>query len=169
MERSPGLYVPALALCIVPSQVAPSKLLKSSGICAIISTFRFLPSLFKSVFKGGTCVQSYIDPVLQRASNDLDFNTTIQNPNALMQKIEELNRQLKTQGTAIEAQGILYGVFEFELNDTASGTLNYRHRMPSRPGQYERVAGNDIQFKDVYDLMVLLSLDYDRTLVINKK
>jgi predicted nucleotidyltransferase component of viral defense system len=41
------------------------------------------------VFKGGTCVQSYINPMLQRASNDLDFNTTIQNPNALMQKMEE--------------------------------------------------------------------------------
>lgn len=185
------------------------------------------------VFKGGTCVQSYIEPLLQRASNDLDFNTTIQNPNALMQKMEELNSLLKTQGTALEVQGIPYGVFEFELLDAASGTLNYRHRMPSRFGEYERVAGNDVQaksirvqinykhawlpavkkvlkpveffikeealpeeevvfphasiedliadkilateehtgrerFKDIYDLMALLALDFDRTLVIKK-
>ncbi len=101
------------------------------------------------VFKGGTCVQSYIDPALQRASNDLDFNTTIQNPNALMQKIEDLNSELKTQGIAIEIQGIPYGIFEFESSDKASGTLNYRHRMPSRFGEYEHVAGSDVQAKSI--------------------
>jgi len=184
------------------------------------------------VFKGGTCAQSYIDPMFQRASNDLDFNTTIENPNALMQKIEDLNTLLKNKGTAIEVQGVQYGIFELESNDSISGTLNYRHRMPSRFGEYERVAGSDVQaksikvqinykhswlpaikkvmkpveffvtevtpvkavvipcasiedlivdkllatnehtgrerFKDVYDLMVLLSLDYDRTLINNK-
>ncbi len=194
---------------------------------------RLLPVSEFLVFKGGTCVQSYTDPMLQRSSNDLDFNTTIHNPNALMQKIEDLNSQLKAQGTAIEIQGIPYGIFEFELIDTASGTLNYRHRMPSRFGEYERAGGSDVQaksirvqinykhawlpaikkvvkpveffiksealpgeevifphasiedliadkilateehtgrerFKDVYDLMVLLALDFDRTLVINK-
>lgn len=185
------------------------------------------------VFKGGTCVQSYIDPALQRASNDLDFNTTIQNPNALMQKMEDINSQLKALGTAVEVQGIFYGIFEFESIDAASGTLNYRHRMPSRFGEYEHVAGSDVQaksirvqinfkhawlpaikkvvkpveffiageaapgeavvfphesiedliadkimateehtgrerFKDIYDLMVLLALDFDRTLVTKK-
>ncbi len=194
---------------------------------------RLLPLSEFLIFKGGTCVQSYIDPVLQRASNDLDFNTTIQNPNALMQKIEELNSKLKTRGTAVEVQGISYGIFEFEFIDAASGTLNYRHRMPSRFGEYERVAGKDVQaksirvqinykhawlpaikkvvkpveffikgealpmeeivfphasiedliadkilateehtgrerFKDIYDLMVLLALDFDRKLIIDK-
>ncbi len=101
------------------------------------------------VFKGGTCVQSYINPMLQRASNDLDFNTFIQNPNALMQKIEDLNRQLETQGTTVEIQGIPYGFFQFEASDKASGTLNYRHRMPSRFGEYEHVAGSDVQAKSI--------------------
>ncbi len=101
------------------------------------------------VFKGGTCVQSYIDPMFQRASNDLDFNTTIENPNALMQKIENLNTRLKDGGIAIEAQGIKYGVFELESTDTVSGTLNYRHRMPSRFGEYERVSGKDVQAKSI--------------------
>lgn len=101
------------------------------------------------VFKGGTCVQSYINPMLQRASNDLDFNTTIQNPNALMQKMEDLNSQLEAQGIAIDVQGIPYGFFEFESSDKASGTLNYRHRMPSRFGEYEHVAGNDVQAKSI--------------------
>jgi hypothetical protein len=62
------------------------------------------------VFKGGTCVQSYIDPRFQRASNDLDFNTTIENPNALMQKIEELNEQLIDREIAVEMKGIHYGI-----------------------------------------------------------
>ncbi len=184
------------------------------------------------VFKGGTCVQSYIDPMFQRASNDLDFNTTIENPNALMQKIEDTNTLLIEKGIAIEVQEVQYGIFEFESNDAVSGTLNYRHRMPSRFGEYERVSGKDVQaksirvqvnykhswlpaikkvmkpvvffitevapvnvvvfphesiedlivdkllatnehtgrerFKDVYDLMVLLGLGYDRTLINNK-
>ncbi len=194
---------------------------------------RLLPLSEYLVFKGGTCVQSYIDPMFQRASNDLDFNTTIQNPNALMQKIEDLNKQLKKGGTAVEIQGVPYGFFEFESSDKWSGTLNYKHRMPSRFGEYEHVAGNDVQaksirvqinckhawlpaikkivkpvvffimeeavpvemvvfphssiedliadkimathvhtgrerFKDVYDLMVLFNLDFDRTIVNNK-
>ena len=184
------------------------------------------------VFKGGTCVQSYIDPMFQRASNDLDFNTTIENPNALMQKIEDMNKLLKDKGISIDVQGVQYGIFEYESNDAASGTLNYRHRMPSRFGEYERVSGKDVQaksirvqvnykhswlpaikkvmkpvdffiteiaplnaiifphesiedlivdkllatnehtgrerFKDVYDLMILLDLGYDRTLINNK-
>ncbi len=184
------------------------------------------------VFKGGTCVQSYIYPMFQRASNDLDFNTTIENPNALMQKIEELNKQLKDREIAVELQGVQYGIFEFESGDEVSGTLNYRHRMPSRFGEYERVSGRDVQaksiqvqvnykhswlpaikkvmkpveffitevaplnavvfphesiedliadkllatnehtgrerFKDVYDLMVLLDLNHDRTLINDK-
>lgn len=184
------------------------------------------------VFKGGTCVQSYIDPMFQRASNDLDFNTTIENPNALMQKIEELNKQLKDREIAVELQGVQYGIFEFESGDEVSGTLNYRHRMPSRFGEYERMSGRDVQtksikvqvnykhswlpaikkvmkpveffitevapfkavvfphesiedliadkllatnehtgrerFKDVYDLMVLLNLRHDRTLINDK-
>ncbi len=184
------------------------------------------------VFKGGTCVQSYIDPMFQRASNDLDFNTTIENPNALMQKIEDMNKLLGDKGIATEVQGVQYGIFEFESNDTISGTVNYKHRMPSRFGEYEHVSGRDVQsksirvqvnykhswlpaikkvmkpveffitevaplnevifphesiedlivdkllatnehtgrerFKDVYDLMVLLDLGYERTLINDK-
>jgi predicted nucleotidyltransferase component of viral defense system len=101
------------------------------------------------VFKGGTCVQSHIDPLFQRASNDLDFNTTIENPNSLMQKIEDMNKLLKDKRIAIEVQGVQYGIFEFESNDAVSGTLNYRHRMPSRFGEYERVSGNDVQAKSI--------------------
>jgi predicted nucleotidyltransferase component of viral defense system len=184
------------------------------------------------VFKGGTCVQSFVDPMFQRASNDLDFNTTIENPNALIQKIEELNKHLKERAIAVELQGVQYGIFEIESRDEVSGTLNCRHRMPSRFGEYERVSGRDVQaksirvqvnykhswlpaikkvmkpveffitevaplnavvfphesiedlivdkllatnehtgrerFKDVYDLMVLLDLDYDRSLINDK-
>lgn len=184
------------------------------------------------VFKGGTCVQSFVDPMFQRASNDLDFNTTIENPNALMQKIEELNKYMIEREIALELQGVQYGIFEIESNDELSGTLNCRHRMASRFGEYERVSGRDVQaksirvqinykhswlpaikkvmkpveflitevsplnavvfphesvedliadkllatnehtgrerFKDVYDLMVLLDLDYDRVLINDK-
>lgn len=110
---------------------------------------RLIPISEFLVFKGGTCVQSCIAPMFQRASNDLDFNTTVENPNAMMQKIEELNATLKAQKTAIEVQGVWYGIFELESNDPVSGTLNYRHRMPSRFGEWERVAGRDVQAKSI--------------------
>ncbi len=111
--------------------------------------YRMQPVSEFLLFKGGTCVQSYIDPMFQRASNDLDFNTIIENPNALMQKIEELNKQLKDRKIAINVQGVQYGIFEFESVDEVSGTLNYRHRMPSRFGEYERVSGRDVQAKSI--------------------
>lgn len=111
--------------------------------------YRLLPISEYLVFKGGTCIQSYIDPMFQRASNDLDFNTTIQNQNALIQKIEDINKQLRNQGTAVEIQGIPYGFFEFESADKASGTLNFKHRMPSRFGEYEHVVGSDVQAKSI--------------------
>jgi hypothetical protein len=63
--------------------------------------------------------------------------------------MEILNMLLKEKNIAIEVQGVQYGTFEFEFNDTASGTLNYRHRMPSRFGEYERVSGKDVQAKSI--------------------
>ncbi len=105
------------------------------------------------VFKGGTCVQSYLPEKFQRASNDLDFNTTINNPNALMEKMAELNEHLEENNNALSLQIddtlVPYGHFEFEFNDARSGTLSFKRRMPSRLGEYELVKGNEVLAKSL--------------------
>lgn len=72
------------------------------------------------VFKGGTCVQSYIKPEFQRASVDLDFNTDIQNPNAVMDAVKKLNVKLRERAVTVR------GSVEFDSRDVRSGTLNFR-------------------------------------------
>jgi len=101
------------------------------------------------VFKGGTCVQSYIPPMLQRASSDLDFNSTVENRNALLDPIERLNRRLLSAGRAVVLHGVPFGRFELESEDRRTGTLNFRHRMPSRFGELERVGQVDIGSKSI--------------------
>lgn len=101
------------------------------------------------VFKGGTCVQSYIPPMLQRASSDLDFNSTVENRHALLDPIEKLNRRLQSSGRAVVLRGVRYGRFELESDDRRTGTLNFRHRMPSRFGELERVGQDDIGAKSI--------------------
>jgi len=101
------------------------------------------------VFKGGTCVQSYLSPMLQRASNDLDFNSTVENRNAIEGSVDELNRRLFSDGRSVVIRGVPFGRFELESEDRRTGTLNFRHRMPSRFGEVERVGKDDIGAKPI--------------------
>ncbi len=101
------------------------------------------------VFKGGTCIQSYVAPELQRASVDLDFNTSIQNPNAVMDAMADLNEKLDDAGRTALVKGVKFGAVEFDFKDEKSGTLSFRRRMPSRFGEFERTGGVDIQSKSI--------------------
>lgn len=99
------------------------------------------------VFKGGTCVQSYIKPEFQRASVGLDFNTDIQNPNAVMDAVKKLNVKLREEERAVTVRGVDFGSIEFDSRDIRSGTLNFKRRMPSRFGEFERVAEMDAEIQ----------------------
>ncbi|MDD5503088.1 MAG: nucleotidyl transferase AbiEii/AbiGii toxin family protein [Candidatus Thermoplasmatota archaeon] len=101
------------------------------------------------VFKGGTCIQSYVAPELQRASVDLDFNTSIQNPNAIMDAMEDLNKILEGAGRIASVRGVKFGAVEFDFKDEKSGTLSFRRRMPSRFGEFERAGDVDVQSKSI--------------------
>ena len=101
------------------------------------------------VFKGGTAVQSYLPPSLQRASVDLDFNSRIANPVAVRQAMEELNERLDREGLVVDIKGHPFGRFEFKGEDPGSGVLNYARRMPSRFGEHERVGQYLLQAKSL--------------------
>lgn len=101
------------------------------------------------VFKGGTCIQSYIAPQMQRVSVDLDFNTTIHNPNAVLDAMEKINSKIIENGRAVSIKGINFGTIDFADKDRRTGTITFLRRMPSRFGEIEKVGDADIQSKSV--------------------
>jgi len=101
------------------------------------------------VFKGGTCVQSYLPSGYQRASVDLDFNATIGNPHSITEGIAQLNKKVMERGNHTSIQGFEFGTFEFKGEDTRTGTLNFNRRMPSRFGELERMGDKTIQAKSI--------------------
>ncbi|MEA1925325.1 MAG: nucleotidyl transferase AbiEii/AbiGii toxin family protein [Candidatus Altiarchaeota archaeon] len=105
------------------------------------------------IFKGGTCVQNYIPPSLQRASNDLDFNSRTGNPNTIIDQIKELNKKLLKKGNAIEfkkhKQKIRYGTLDYNLKDERSGTVTFSRRMPSRLGEYIKAGDYEVTGKNI--------------------
>jgi len=101
------------------------------------------------VFKGGTCIQSYLPFRFQRASNDLDFNSRIANPNSIMNQIRKLNERLLRVGSAIRIGEIPYGMVEFCLKDEFSGVLNFSRRMPSRLGEYVKAGDVEVPGKNI--------------------
>ncbi|MCK4614780.1 MAG: nucleotidyl transferase AbiEii/AbiGii toxin family protein [Thermoplasmata archaeon] len=101
------------------------------------------------VFKGGTCVQSFLPAGYQRASVDLDFNSTIGNPNSIKDEFNRLNQKIRDKGKCASIQGFGFGTFEFRGEDTRTGTLNFTRRMPSRFGELERSGDKSIQAKSI--------------------
>jgi predicted nucleotidyltransferase component of viral defense system len=101
------------------------------------------------VFKGGTCVQSYLPHGVQRASVDLDFNSRIANPLAVKEKIDSLNGSIQESGRSQSIRGIEFGSLSLHFDDRSSGTLNFTRRMPSRFGQTENADGARVQSKSV--------------------
>ncbi len=105
------------------------------------------------IFKGGTCVQCYLPPTLQRASNDLDFNSRTGNPNTIIDQIKELNKKLLKEGKAIElkkhGQKIRYGTLDYNLKDERSGTITFNRRMPSRLGEYTKTGKYEVMGKNI--------------------
>ena len=101
------------------------------------------------VFKGGTCVQTYLPSGFQRSSVDLDFNSKIENPNSIKDEIQNLNNNIFEKYGTTKIKGIEFGALEFKTDDSHSGTLNFNRRMPSRFGELERVGDNRIQAKSV--------------------
>ena len=101
------------------------------------------------VFKGGTCVQPYLKSGFQRASTDLDFNTSLENPNSILHEMKAINRSIEKNKASFQAGGVDLGRIDFICEDKATGTMNFRRRMPSRFGETELVDGSRIRARSL--------------------
>ena len=101
------------------------------------------------VFKGGTCVQSWIPSGMQRASVDLDLNSSVENPNAIREKISRINEIIRKEGKAVVVRDIEFGSIEYRSIDRISGTLNFSRRMPSRFREMVKAGDHRVQGIDL--------------------
>ena len=98
----------------------------------LIDTLKVLNEFFnrKLFLKGGTCVQSYLPPNMQRFSDDLDFNTEVRSPQVLKEIINEVNIKLKESG---KINGV-YGKFIFRSIDTKIDYATFYRIVPTKLG-----------------------------------
>ena len=139
------------------SQQALNEIQRKTGIPARLAeiTFWHYDTLFALsladwlVFKGGTCVQTYLKPGFQRASADLDFNSSLENPNTILTEMETINRSIDKNKACFRAGDVDFGRIEFICEDRATGTMNFSRRMPSRFGETELVDGSRIRARSL--------------------
>ncbi len=97
------------------------------------------------VFKGGTCVQSYLPPARQRISVDLDFNSRHPHPNTVDAAIQQVNRKLRDSGRASTIQGVEYGALLPFGSDRQSGTVSYARYLYTPYDERARIGRVEIQ------------------------
>lgn len=90
-----------------------------------LDTLDALRGLDFLVFKGGTCVQTYLPPGLQRVSVDLDFNSRHPHPNTVDAAVRKLNASLRGSGRCVTLHGVEYGALLPFGADPQSGTVSY--------------------------------------------
>ncbi len=139
------------------SQESLNHIQREAGIPARLAEITFwhydtLYSLSKAqwlFFKGGTSVQTYLEPGCQRSSVDLDFNTDIENPNSILTEVETINQDIQKRNACTKAGDIEFGKIEYLDEDPHTKTMNFQRRMPSRFGEMELVKGKQIQAKSI--------------------
>lgn len=103
--------------------------------------------LEKLVFKGGTAVQHYLNPMLQRGSVDLDFNTEIGHPEVILKAVDAVNEHLAEQENIIDIYNVQFGKFHFEHEDPKSGTLTFSRVLPTKLNEFIKINQTSIQAK----------------------
>jgi hypothetical protein len=108
-------------------------------------TLSLLSKTDSLIFKGGTCVQSWLPYDFQRASVDLDFNSKAGNPNSIQVIINRLNDVARDEERIVTIRGIEFGSIEFRYMDDQTKTMTFVRKMPSRFDEMIRVDGDSIQ------------------------
>ncbi len=97
------------------------------------------------VFKGGTCIQTYLPPGYQRLSVDLDFNSRHPHKNTVNTAIEGLNKRLEEEGRAHTIQGVPFGYLVPFDEDAQSGTVSFGRYLPTPYDDVAMVGGKEVQ------------------------
>ncbi|MGQ4913438.1 MAG: nucleotidyl transferase AbiEii/AbiGii toxin family protein [Candidatus Asgardarchaeia archaeon] len=86
------------------------------------------------VWKGGTCIQSFVPPDYQRHSVDIDLNSSLTRKNILAM-FKKLNNELITKGKYVALNDdVKLGTFVYHSEDRVTGSLNFFRLVPVKHG-----------------------------------
>lgn len=111
------------------------------------------------VWKGGTCVQSYLDPKYQRFSVDIDLNSDLDRE-AILEQINSINKYLESNGKLFDLDGFNLGGFTFHSENKIIGVLNFFRLVPFKHGGEYRF--KNIKVFDVIPIKVQLNYGFYR-------
>lgn len=101
-----------------------------------LDTLYLLSMSSNLVWKGGTCVQSYLRPQYQRYSVDLDLNTDLDRE-GVMKLIERINNIIMSDGKFVELNGARIGLLHIHSENRILGVINCFRLVPSKHwGEY---------------------------------
>ena len=113
-----------------------------------IDTLYVLQSLFGNiVWKGGTCIQSYLKPEYQRYSVDLDLNTSLDRK-GIFEAIKNINKRLRDENRVFSINDISIGDITFHSENEILGVLNFFRLVPFKHG-------GEYSFKEIKILGVI--------------
>lgn len=110
-----------------------------------LDTLDALRGLDFLVFKGGTCIQTYLPPAYQRLSVDLDFNSRYPHPSTVEAAIKELNERLTAQGRAATIRGVEFGKLLPLGYDEHSGAVGFARYLPTPFDERAILNGTEFQ------------------------
>lgn len=105
-----------------------------------LDTLDALSDLDFLVFKGGTCVQTYLSPNYQRVSVDLDYNSRHAHPSTIEGALSDLNAKLEKDGRAATIHGLDYGKLLPTGYDQHTGTVGFARYLPT---PFDELASRD--------------------------
>lgn len=110
-----------------------------------LDTLDALRALDFLVFKGGTCVQTYLPPGYQRISVDLDYNSRHPHPSTIESAIGDLNAKLEKDGRAATIHGIEYGKLLPIGYDQHTGTVGFARYLATPFDELASRGGTEFQ------------------------
>jgi len=152
-------------------QVTPQALSEYSSLWGLHS--RFLEIMFWQldtlyllsqgndlVWKGGTCVQSYLEPEYQRYSVDIDLNTSLERE-GIIRLIDEINSRIMRDEKFVELNGIRIGLLNLHSENRVLGVLNYYRLVPCKHGGEYSYRG-EIKILGVIPIRVQINYGYHK-------
>lgn len=104
------------------------------------------------VWKGGSCVQSYVPPKYRRWSVDIDLNSELDR-DAIFDFVDDINRMLYDHKKVITIGDVNFGKIEFYDENPVTGTLNFFRLVPIKHGGEAKYKGN-IKVKEAYPIRI---------------
>lgn len=104
------------------------------------------------VWKGGTCIQSYVPPRYERWSVDIDLNIELDR-DTIFDFISEINHMLHDHKKIITIRGVNFGKIEFYDENPVTGTLNFFRLVPIKHGGETKYKGR-IKVKEAYPIRI---------------